>query len=163
MRTVFPLKLWCASSQFITATYKLSSQNNQEKRHCIQILKWVIWRDFMFSFVFGVLQAVHAHKILKVAKIKVSNPKLYPLTNLTHPHHPKMPHSNSPHIHRQLDRTLFYSNMTVSLCIRQGSKRNDDWVSVEELDWSAESQVLIPAKHLWCDFKCRPWAKNHQE
>ncbi len=25
---------------------------------------------------------------------------------------------------------------------------------------SAESQVLIPAEHLWCDFKCRPWAKN---
>ncbi len=34
--------------------------------------------------------------------------------------------------------------------------RNDDSVSVEELDWSAESQVLIPAEHLWCDFKCRP-------
>ncbi len=50
--------------------------------------------------------------------------------------------------------------MTVSLCIRQGSKRNDDSVSVEELDWSAESQVLIPAEHLWCDFKHRPWAKN---
>ncbi len=49
--------------------------------------------------------------------------------------------------------------MTVSLCIRQGSNRNDS-VSVEELDWSAESQVLIPAEHLWCDFKCRPWAKN---
>ncbi len=29
--------------------------------------------------------------------------------------------------------------MTVSLRIRQGSKRNDD----SELDWSAESQVLI--------------------
>ncbi len=24
----------------------------------------------------------------------------------------------------------------------------------------AENQVLIPAEHLWCDFKCRPWAKN---
>ncbi len=31
-----------------------------------------------------------------------------------------------------------------------------DWVSVEELDCSAESQVLIPAEHLWCDFKYRP-------
>ncbi len=59
-----------------------------------------------------------------------------------------------------LDRTLFYSNITMPLCIRQGSKRNYDSVSVEELDWSAESQVLIPAEHLWCDFKCRPWAKN---
>ncbi len=39
-------------------------------------------------------------------------------------------------------------------------KRNDDSVSVEELDWSAERQVLIPAEHLWCDFKYRPWAKN---
>ncbi len=48
----------------------------------------------------------------------------------------------------------------VPLCIRQGWKRNDDSVSVEELDWSAESQVLSPAEHLWCDFKCRPWAKN---
>ncbi len=56
--------------------------------------------------------------------------------------------------------TLFYSNMTVSLCIRQESERNDDSVSVEELDWSAERQVLIPAEHLWCDFKYRPWAKN---
>jgi len=44
--------------------------------------------------------------------------------------------------------------MTVSLCIRQGSKRNDDSVSVEELDRSAERQVLISAEHLWCDFKC---------
>ncbi len=59
-----------------------------------------------------------------------------------------------------LDRTLFYSNMTVPLCMRQGSKINDDSVSVEELDWSAESQVLIPADHLWCDFKCSPGAKN---
>ncbi len=50
--------------------------------------------------------------------------------------------------------------MKVPLCIRQGSKRNYDSVSVEELNWSAESQVLIPAEHLWCDFKCRPWAKN---
>ncbi len=50
--------------------------------------------------------------------------------------------------------------MTVSPCIRQGSKRNDDSVSVEELDWSVERQVLIPAEHLWCDFKCRSWAKN---
>ncbi len=40
-----------------------------------------------------------------------------------------------------LDRTLFYSNMTVHLCIRQGSKRNYDSVSVEELDWSAERQL----------------------
>ncbi len=32
--------------------------------------------------------------------------------------------------------------------------------SVEVCDWSAESQVLIPAEHLWCDFKCRPRAKN---
>ncbi len=31
--------------------------------------------------------------------------------------------------------------MTVFLCIRQGSKINDDSVSVEELDWSAESQL----------------------
>ncbi len=46
------------------------------------------------------------------------------------------------------------------LCIRQGSKRNNDSVSVEELDWSAESQVLIPAELLWCDFKYRPWAKR---
>ncbi len=53
--------------------------------------------------------------------------------------------------------TLLYSNMTVSLCIRQESQRNDDSVSVEELDWSAERQVLIPGEHLWCDFK---WAKN---
>ncbi len=30
----------------------------------------------------------------------------------------------------------------------------------KNLYWSAERQVLIPAKHLWCDFKCRPWAKN---
>ncbi len=29
-------------------------------------------------------------------------------------------------------------------------------LSVEQLDWSAERQVLIPAEHFWCDFKCRP-------
>ncbi len=49
--------------------------------------------------------------------------------------------------------------MTVSLCIRQVSKRNDDSVSVEELDWSAENQVLIPAEHLWCDFKMQALSK----
>ncbi len=27
-------------------------------------------------------------------------------------------------------------------------------------EYKSESQVLIPAEHLWCDFKCRPWAKN---
>ncbi len=59
-----------------------------------------------------------------------------------------------------LVRTLFYSNTIVSLCIKQGSKINYNSVSVEELDWSAESQVLIPAEHLWCDFKCRSFAKN---
>ncbi len=42
--------------------------------------------------------------------------------------------------------------MTVSLCIWQESKRNDDSVSVEELDWSAESS-WTPL----CDFK---WATN---
>jgi len=46
--------------------------------------------------------------------------------------------------------------MTVLLCIRQGSKINDDSVSVEELDWSPENQVLIPAEDFWCDFKYRP-------
>ncbi len=35
-----------------------------------------------------------------------------------------------------------------------------DLVSVEKLDWSAESQVLILTEHLCCYFKCRPWAKN---
>ncbi len=59
-----------------------------------------------------------------------------------------------------LDKALFYPNMTVSLCIRQISKRNDDSVSVEELDRSAERQGLFPAEHLWCDFKCRPWDNN---
>ncbi len=45
--------------------------------------------------------------------------------------------------------TLFYSNMTVSLCMRQGSKRNDDSVSVEELDWSAESQKISLRSTFW--------------
>ncbi len=35
-----------------------------------------------------------------------------------------------------------------------------DSVSVEEPGWSPESQVLIPAEHIWCDFKYRPWDKN---
>ncbi len=30
----------------------------------------------------------------------------------------------------------------------KGQKKNYDSVRVEELDWSAESQVLIPAEHL---------------
>ncbi len=42
--------------------------------------------------------------------------------------------------------------MTVSLCIRQESERNDDSVSVEELDC-----VQKAAEHLWCDFK---WDTN---
>ncbi len=43
--------------------------------------------------------------------------------------------------------------MTVSLCIRQWSKRNDDWVRVEELDWSAESQVLTSGVTLNADIE----------
>ncbi len=38
-----------------------------------------------------------------------------------------------------LDNTLLYSSLAMPLCIRQGSKINDDSVNVEELDWSAES------------------------
>ncbi len=59
-----------------------------------------------------------------------------------------------------LPKVLGHPLLMKGLCIRQESKRNDDSVSVEELDWSAERQVLIPAEHLWCDFKYRPWAKN---
>ncbi len=54
-----------------------------------------------------------------------------------------------------LDRTLFYSNMTVSLCIRQGSKRNDDSVSVEELDWSAERQLNTSGVTLNADLETK--------
>ncbi len=61
---------------------------------------------------------------------------------------------------QQFGQDPLYSNMTVLLCIRQGSKINDDSVSVEELDWSPENQVLIPAEDFWCDFKYRPWAKK---
>ncbi len=43
--------------------------------------------------------------------------------------------------------------MTVSLCIRQGSKRNDDSVSVEELDWSAETQLNTSGVTLNADFE----------
>ncbi len=50
--------------------------------------------------------------------------------------------------------------MTMPLYIRQGSKEMTDSVIEEELDWSAESQVLIPAEHLWCDCKCIAGAKN---
>ncbi len=53
--------------------------------------------------------------------------------------------------------------MTVSLCIRQGSKRNDDSVSVEEPDWSAERQVLNPAEHLWCDFNEHLWCDFNED
>ncbi len=51
--------------------------------------------------------------------------------------------------------------MTVSLCIRQESKRNDDSVSVEELDWSAETQLNTsgvtlnePKTHLQTPMTC---------
>ncbi len=54
-----------------------------------------------------------------------------------------------------LDRTLFYSNMTVYLCIRQGSKRNDDSVSVEELDWSAERQLNTSGVTLNADLETK--------
>ncbi len=42
--------------------------------------------------------------------------------------------------------------MTVSLCIRQGSKRNYDTVSVEELYWSAES--------IWTPLVWLKWDKH---
>ncbi len=54
-----------------------------------------------------------------------------------------------------LNEQVFHSSMT--LCIRQGSKIND-WFS--QCGRSAESQILIPAEHLWCNFNFRPWAKN---
>ncbi len=43
--------------------------------------------------------------------------------------------------------------MTVSPCIRQGSKRNDDSVSVEELDWSAESPLNTSGVSLNADLE----------
>ncbi len=47
-----------------------------------------------------------------------------------------------------LDGTLFYSKITMSLCIRRGLKITDLFSKcVEELDWSAESK----AETLWCD------------
>ncbi len=45
--------------------------------------------------------------------------------------------------------------MTVSLCIRQGLKINDDSVSVEELDWSAESQLNTSGVTLNADLEPR--------
>ncbi len=49
--------------------------------------------------------------------------------------------------------------MTVSLCVRQGSKRNDDSVSVEELDWSAESQLNTSGVTLNADLE----SKTHHQ
>ncbi len=45
--------------------------------------------------------------------------------------------------------------MTVSLCIRQGSKRNDDSFSVEELDWSAETQLNTSGVNLNADLETK--------
>ncbi len=45
--------------------------------------------------------------------------------------------------------------MTVSLCIRQGSKRNDDSVSVEELDWSAGRQLNTSGVPLNADLETK--------
>ncbi len=43
------------------------------------------------------------------------------------------------------DLVLDILHMTVPLCIRQGSKRNYDSVSEEELDWSAKKPSLNPS------------------
>ncbi len=43
--------------------------------------------------------------------------------------------------------------MIVPLCKRQGSKRNDDSVSVEELDWSAERQLNTSGATLNADLE----------
>ncbi len=51
----------------------------------------------------------------------------------------------------------------MSLCIRQRSNRNDDSVSVEELDWSAESQVLIPAEHFCVNLNADLEPKIHYQ
>ncbi len=45
--------------------------------------------------------------------------------------------------------------MTVSLCIRQESKRNDDSVSVEELDWSGETQLNTSSVTLNADLETK--------
>ncbi len=55
--------------------------------------------------------------------------------------------------------SLFYSSMTVSLCIKHGSKRNDDSVSVEELDRSAETQLNTSGVTLNTDLE----PKTHQK
>ncbi len=49
--------------------------------------------------------------------------------------------------------------MTVSLCIRQELKRNYDSVSVEELDWSAETQLNTSGVTLNADLEPK---MNHQ-
>ncbi len=40
---------------------------------------------------------------------------------------------------------------------------NDDSVSVEELDWSVESQVLIPAEHLCVTLNADLEPKTHHQ
>ncbi len=48
----------------------------------------------------------------------------------------------------------FFMKGLTTLVISMSTNLN---VFNQELDWSAERQVLISAEHLWCDFK---WAKN---
>ncbi len=53
-----------------------------------------------------------------------------------------------------------HSNLLRCTCVCVYIYIHTLYCRVEELDWSAERQVLIPAEHLWGVFKCRPWAKN---
>ncbi len=54
------------------------------------------------------------------------------------------------------ENILFYSNMIMSLCRRQGSNTNDCFSQCDRTWLVCKSQVLlIPAEHLWCDVKCR--------
>ncbi len=60
--------------------------------------------------------------------------------------------------------THIYMCVCVCVCVyKTRSKRNDDSVSVEELDWSAERQVLIPAEHFCVTSNADLEPKTHHQ
>ncbi len=90
--TGFKSGLWLSLSRAITESYlslavcleSLSywKVNVQSRQSALDqaFIKGVIWCDFMFSFVFGVLEAVYAYiRSVKLQRLKSLKPKRYSL------------------------------------------------------------------------------------
>ncbi len=87
---------------------------------CQSYIKGVLWCDFKFSFLFGVIQAVHALiRSIKLQRLKIK--AIFFIKVKTRPRPPKTAHLNThPHVYL----TMWEDLQTPHKCIHKERRRN---------------------------------------